>query len=166
MSHKFSIKKLINMGQACVCLFIFYLIYLYLSVLFLFFWRLYTLPCKSEKSILLIFPNIFQTYNWDNQSVVLSAFFWGYVILQLPAAQLGKKFGAKWLLVCCTTVDSLACLSIPTSAEYFGATGVMICRFLQGLAQGCISPLLHTLLGYWAPPCERSVIGTFSYAGE
>ncbi|KAJ8929850.1 hypothetical protein NQ314_017454 [Rhamnusium bicolor] len=104
------------------------------------------------------------TYNWDNQSVVLSAFFWGYVILQLPAAQLGKKFGAKWILVCCMTVDAIACLLIPISADCFGSTGVIMCRFLQGLAQGCISPLLHTLLGYWAPPCERSVIGTFSYA--
>ncbi|KAJ8923275.1 hypothetical protein NQ315_001832 [Exocentrus adspersus] len=106
------------------------------------------------------------TYKWSNQSVVLSAFFWGYVVLQLPAAQLGKKFGAKWLLVCCITVDSIACLLIPVCAAYFGATGVMVCRFFQGLSQGCIYPLLHTLLGYWAPPCERSVIGTFSYAGS
>ncbi|KAJ8980969.1 hypothetical protein NQ317_013423 [Molorchus minor] len=106
------------------------------------------------------------TYNWDNQSVVLSAFFWGYVVLQLPAAQMGKKFGAKWLLVSCVSVDSIACLLIPLSAEYFGASGVMACRFFQGLSQGCISPLLHTLLGHWAPPTERSVIGTFSYAGS
>lgn len=97
--------------------------------------------------------------------MVLSSFFWGYVFLQLPAAQLGKKFGAKWLLVGCTLTNAGFCISIPLFAEYCGSVGVIIARFFQGLSQGCIPSLLHTLLGYWAPPSERSVIGTVSYSG-
>lgn len=109
---------------------------------------------------------LLQVYEWTNQSVVLSAFFWGYVILQIPTAQIGKKYGPKWLLVICVAVDSIACISIPTIADLFGSTGVMGCRFFQGLAEGGIAPLLHTLLGKWAPPCERSVMTTVSYAGN
>ncbi|KAJ8937275.1 hypothetical protein NQ318_005673 [Aromia moschata] len=109
-------------------------------------------------------PNI-PTYHWDNQSVVLSAFFWGYIVLQLPAAQLGKKISVKWLLVCCTVMNSIFCILIPTLAKYFGSVGVIVSRVFQGLFQGCIPPLVHNLLGHWAPPTERSVLGTFSYSG-
>lgn len=105
-------------------------------------------------------------YDWTNESVVLSAFFWGYVFLQIPTAQIGKRYGPKWILVTCVAVDSVSCILIPTIAETFGSNGVMVCRFFQGLAQGGIAPLLHMLLGKWAPPCERSVMATMSYAGK
>lgn len=122
---------------------------------------------KNEQTsvpILIFFT--FQVYDWKNQSVVLSAFFWGYVILQIPTAQFGKKYGPKWVLAACVIVDSVSCLLIPTIAEVFGSTGVMGCRFFQGLAQGGVAPLLHTLLGKWAPPSERSIMGTLSYSGK
>nr|CAI5843727.1 unnamed protein product [Callosobruchus analis] len=106
------------------------------------------------------------TYQWNNQSVVLSAFFWGYVVLQIPAALAGKKVGPKWLLVGMATVDSVSCLLVPVSAEYLGSSGVIVCRVAQGLAQGGISPMLHMLLGHWAPPSERSVMGSFAYSGS
>ncbi|CAH1100628.1 unnamed protein product [Psylliodes chrysocephalus] len=106
-----------------------------------------------------------ETFHWTNQSIVLSAFFYGYILLQVPVAQLGKKYGPKWMLVVCTTVDSTSFLLIPTMASYFGSIGVIVCRVFQGLAQGGIAPLVHTLLGCWAPAAERSVLGTVTYAG-
>ncbi|CAH1972863.1 unnamed protein product [Acanthoscelides obtectus] len=106
------------------------------------------------------------TYQWNNQSVVLSAFYWGYVVLQIPAAMMGKRVGPKWLLVAMATIDSISCVLVPVSAEYFGASGVIVCRVAQGLAQGGISPMLHMLLGHWAPPSERSVMGSFAYSGS
>ncbi|XP_074040781.1 putative inorganic phosphate cotransporter [Leptinotarsa decemlineata] len=106
-----------------------------------------------------------ETFKWTNESVVLSAFFWGYVIFQIPAAQLSKKVGAKWMLVGCTILDSLSFMIIPIVASHLGSIGVMGCRVLEGLAQGGVSPLVHTLLGTWAPPGERSVLGTFAYSG-
>ncbi|XP_060523180.1 uncharacterized protein LOC132700078 [Cylas formicarius] len=106
------------------------------------------------------------TYHWTDQSIVLSAFFWGYIIFQIPAAHFGKKYGIKWILVGSTTLDSIACILIPTMAHAFGSQGVMLCRFFQGVSQGFVLPLVNTLLGHWAPPSERSRIGTFSYAGS
>lgn len=65
-----------------------------------------------------------------------------------------------------TILDSTACIAIPIMANNFGSKGVMLCRFIQGLAQGFLLPSIHTLLGHWAPPSERSRIGTFAYAGK
>ncbi|XP_018561169.1 putative inorganic phosphate cotransporter [Anoplophora glabripennis] len=133
----------------------------------------YTYCMRSVLSVAIVAMNSNSTtpnpdipiYHWDNQSVVLSAFFWGYAVLQLPSAQLGKRFGVKWLLVGCTMTNAGFCILIPLFAEYCGSVGVIISRFFQGLAQGCIPSLLHNLLGHWAPPSERSVIGTISYSG-
>ncbi|XP_050308726.1 putative inorganic phosphate cotransporter [Anthonomus grandis grandis] len=105
-------------------------------------------------------------YHWTDRSIVLSTFFCGYIICQFPAAHFGKKYGIKWILVCTNILDSTSCILIPTMANEFGSKGVMVCRFLQGLAQGFLLPSIHTLLGHWAPPNERSRIGTFAYAGS
>ncbi|CAG9767277.1 unnamed protein product [Ceutorhynchus assimilis] len=105
------------------------------------------------------------SYLWDDQSVILSSFYWGYVVCQLPAAYFGKKYGVKWILVGSTILDSLSCILIPTMATLLGSKGVILCRVSQGLAQGFLLPSVHTLLGHWAPPTERSRIGTFAYAG-
>ncbi|CAG9865519.1 unnamed protein product [Phyllotreta striolata] len=110
-------------------------------------------------------PNI-ETYDWEKKrSVLLSSFFWGYFVLQIPVAYLGKMYGPKSMLVVCSLVDSTSCLLIPTMARRFDAYGVIACRIFQGLAQGGIAPLVHSLLGRWAPPSERSVLGTVTYTG-
>uniref|UniRef100_A0A1B0GQA5 Major facilitator superfamily (MFS) profile domain-containing protein n=1 Tax=Phlebotomus papatasi TaxID=29031 RepID=A0A1B0GQA5_PHLPP len=42
----------------------------------------------------------FEEYDWNEQkqSLILSSFFWGYVLIQLPAGTWARKFGAKILL--------------------------------------------------------------------
>lgn len=39
-------------------------------------------------------------YDWSEalQGVILSAFFWGYVITHIPGGILAEKFGGKWAL--------------------------------------------------------------------
>ncbi|XP_057654227.1 putative inorganic phosphate cotransporter isoform X1 [Diorhabda carinulata] len=146
----------------------------HVQVMFYFLLMTYTYCMRTVLSLAIVAmndrsvtinPNV-ETYNWTNQSVILSAFYWGYVVLQIPIAQSAKKFGVKWILVVCVLVDSGSCMAIPTMANIFGSGGVMACRVLQGLAQGGIAPLTHTLLGCWAPPSERSVLGTITYAGS
>lgn len=48
----------------------------------------------------------FQTYDWDNKSLVLSSFYMGYICLQVLAGELGKKYGPKWFLVGAMVVNS------------------------------------------------------------
>ncbi|CAH1116930.1 unnamed protein product [Phaedon cochleariae] len=108
-------------------------------------------------------PNI-PTYNWTDKSIVLSAFFWGYILPQIAAGWLANRYGPKWFLVGAMGVCSLAGLFLPTMAAQFGSRGVMAARALQGLSQGFIFPSIHNLLAKWVPPGERSRLGTFVYA--
>ncbi|KAJ8923273.1 hypothetical protein NQ315_001830 [Exocentrus adspersus] len=105
------------------------------------------------------------TYDWDNKSVILSSFFWGYIWLQIFAGQWGRTYGTKWLLVGSMFINSTACMLIPVLSDSFGSYGAMACRVLQGLSQGFFFPSIHNLLGRWAPPSERSRLGTVVFSG-
>lgn len=61
---------------------------------------------------------LFQYFDWSHsiQSVILSSFFWGYVLLQIPAGELARKFGGKLLILTSIGVNSLVSLMIPVAA--------------------------------------------------
>uniref|UniRef100_A0A6P7GHP8 Putative inorganic phosphate cotransporter n=1 Tax=Diabrotica virgifera virgifera TaxID=50390 RepID=A0A6P7GHP8_DIAVI len=105
------------------------------------------------------------TYNWNDKSLIMASFLWGYCIPQIVAGYVSDKYGAKWFLVGSTTVTATAGLLIPSAAIYFGSKGVMVCRFLQGLSQGFLFPSMHAVLGKWIPVPERSRLGTFVCSG-
>ncbi|XP_063384120.1 putative inorganic phosphate cotransporter isoform X5 [Cydia fagiglandana] len=107
------------------------------------------------------------TFDWDMQiqSVILSSFFWGYVILQVPGGLLAEKVGGSLLIGISIGVNSIISLILPTAAVYGGWYAVCACRVLQGLAQGVIFPSMHNLIGKWVPLEEKSRLGTFIYAG-
>ncbi|XP_060531006.1 putative inorganic phosphate cotransporter [Cylas formicarius] len=104
-------------------------------------------------------------YDWDNTSVILSSFFWGYIWLQVLAGYLGRLYGIKYILLTAFFINSVIFMLIPTGAEYLGSVGVMICRIGQGLSQGFLFPSAHNILGRWAPAEERTQLSTFVYSG-
>lgn len=61
-----------------------------------------------------------QEYDWDEKTkaLVLSSFFWGYVVTQVPAGQLAQRWGAKvlllWSMVLCAFLTVLTpwCASV------------------------------------------------------
>ncbi|KAJ3645134.1 hypothetical protein Zmor_022820 [Zophobas morio] len=104
-------------------------------------------------------------YDWHDKSILLSSFFWGYIIPQIGAGQLAKKYGPKWFLVSTMGICSLFSVLLPVMADAFDSKGVMISRALQGFCQGFFFPSIHNILSYWVPVTERSRLGTFVYAG-
>ncbi|CAH1116175.1 unnamed protein product [Phaedon cochleariae] len=106
------------------------------------------------------------TYNWTDKSIILSAFFWGYMLPQIAAGWLVTKYGPKWFLVGAMTLCSLFGYLLPIMAESLGSKGVMGCRFMQGVCLSVVYPSVHALLGKWVPPNERSRMATFVYAGS
>lgn len=74
----------------------------------------------------------FQTYQWDNTSVILSSFIWGYVCLQVLAGYLGSIYGPKYFLFSAFAINSVAFILIPFAANILGSIGVMLCRVVQG----------------------------------
>ncbi|XP_030762099.1 putative inorganic phosphate cotransporter [Sitophilus oryzae] len=109
-------------------------------------------------------PDIPTYPEWKDKNLILSAFFWGYVIPQTFAGWAANRFGAKWFLVVTMLVQSVLGTLIPLTAAQFGSRGVMISRAVQGLCQGFIYPSLTHLLSQWAPSEERSRLGTVVFA--
>ncbi|XP_060531389.1 putative inorganic phosphate cotransporter [Cylas formicarius] len=102
---------------------------------------------------------------WQDKSVVLSAFFWGYVLPQPLTGWLTNRYGPKWFLVVFLTISSALGSAIPLAAAQFGSKGVMVVRAFQGFFQGLIYPSVAYTLSHWVPVSERSRMATFIYSG-
>nr|CAD7197358.1 unnamed protein product [Timema douglasi] len=81
-------------------------------------------------------PN-FEEYDWNTQtrSTILSSFFWGYVVMQVPAGMLGQRFGPKLFLMGAMAVCSIFNMLTPLAARWGGWGLVCACRIIQGLSQ-------------------------------
>jgi ACS family sodium-dependent inorganic phosphate cotransporter-like MFS transporter 5 len=82
--------------------------------------------------------------------VVLSSFFWGYVITQVPGGQLAKRYGAKITLLISMILCSLVNLLLPIFAKYGDWPAIVAVRMVSGFCQGVIFPSTHTLLARYA----------------
>ncbi|XP_072392270.1 putative inorganic phosphate cotransporter [Diabrotica undecimpunctata] len=105
------------------------------------------------------------TYNWNDKSLVVSSFMWGYVIPQVGAGYLATTYGAKWFLAGSLIASSSLGLLVPIAAATFGSKGLIGIRMLQGLSQGVLFPSIHVFLSRWVPINERSRLGTLPYVG-
>ncbi|KAI8118081.1 putative inorganic phosphate cotransporter [Lucilia cuprina] len=109
----------------------------------------------------------FDEFDWSekNKSLLLSSFFWGYVITQVPAGQLARKFGGKIMLLTGVFVCSLLTVLTPICARIGDWQLVCALRVIQGLSQGFLFPSTHTILSKWAPVEERGTLTTYCYSG-
>ncbi|XP_031549271.1 vesicular glutamate transporter 1-like [Actinia tenebrosa] len=106
-------------------------------------------------------------FSWSPQlqGIILSAFFYGYIITQLPGGVLAIKFGGRNLFgfgVFCTSVLTIL---IPLAARW--NVGILIAlRILIGICEGVVYPANHAVWSKWAPPLERSKLTTISASGS
>ncbi|XP_063915678.1 putative inorganic phosphate cotransporter [Zophobas morio] len=110
-------------------------------------------------------PSIPTYPEWDNTDVILSSFFWGYILPQVGAGQLSEYFGPKWFLCGTMTIGSVFNIAVPPMAAAFGSTGVIISRGIQGLNQGFVYPSIHNLISQWSPIAERARVSNVVNAG-
>ncbi|RZF36580.1 hypothetical protein LSTR_LSTR010691 [Laodelphax striatellus] len=110
----------------------------------------------------------FPEFPWDlkTKSKILSAFFWGYFILQIPGGVLARKFGPKPVLTTAIFVGSCASLLIPKCAEFFDWPVVSALQFIQGLSQGLVHPSVYTHISQWSPVNERSRAVGIVFSGQ
>jgi ACS family sodium-dependent inorganic phosphate cotransporter len=85
---------------------------------------------------------------------LLSTFFYGYALSQVPGGWAAQRFGGRRVLLFSFVLWSLTSALTPTEAD--SVTGLVIARLLVGVAQGFIFPSIHTVLAQWVPPHERS----------
>ena len=89
------------------------------------------------------------------QGAVMSAFFLGYVTLQIPAGYLSDRFGGKWVLGLGVLFWSLFTLLTPASAA-LGISILLACRFLMGVAEAVTWPSIYSLYSRWVHPDRRA----------
>ncbi|CAH2981075.1 unnamed protein product [Chilo suppressalis] len=108
-----------------------------------------------------------EVYDWDKntQSLILSSFFWGYVVMQIPSGILAKKFGGKPILLMSILSNALVCVLVPTLAAWGDWKLVCAARIVMGLTQACLFSSTQTLLGQWLPANERTTYTGIVYGG-
>ncbi|XP_045447853.1 putative inorganic phosphate cotransporter [Melitaea cinxia] len=109
-------------------------------------------------------PNV---YDWDKktQSLILSSFFVGYILMQIPGGLLAKRYGGKPVILSALLANGVICAILPSLVQFGGWQIVCACRILLGLTQACLVPSTHTLLGKWLPAHEMTSYSGIVYGG-
>eukprot|EP00276_Gloeochaete_wittrockiana_P004680 CAMPEP_0184660670 /NCGR_PEP_ID=MMETSP0308-20130426/34685_1 /TAXON_ID=38269 /ORGANISM="Gloeochaete witrockiana, Strain SAG 46.84" /LENGTH=517 /DNA_ID=CAMNT_0027101399 /DNA_START=246 /DNA_END=1799 /DNA_ORIENTATION=- len=111
-----------------------------------------------------------QEYGWDKgtQGLALGAFFYGYVLTQVPGGWLSGKFGGKKVLAAGVSIWSLFTI-LTAEAARMGVAPLLACRILMGLGEGVAFPSIHAMIPRWVPLAERSTavaaVTAASYVG-
>ncbi|KAG2461170.1 S17A5 protein, partial [Polypterus senegalus] len=108
-----------------------------------------------------------QQFQWDSttQGVILSSFFYGYILTQVPGGYLAGYFGGKLFLGLGVLVTAVLTLLTPLAAS-LGVPYLVILRALEGFGEGVTYPAMNAMWAKWAPPLERSRLMTFSGTGS
>ncbi|PNH07465.1 putative anion transporter 7 [Tetrabaena socialis] len=85
---------------------------------------------------------------------VLSAFYWGYALSQIPGGWAAQQYGGRIMLLLCFASWSAVSILTPTNARHTAA--IVAARVCVGVAQGFLIPAVHTVLSQWIPPHERA----------
>ena len=78
------------------------------------------------------------SFNWskEQQGYILSSFFWGYILTQVPGGMMSRRWGAKWVVAGGLVVAVIATL-ISAPLAYAGAGWLALARIINGLGQVC-----------------------------
>lgn len=103
---------------------------------------------------------------WDeyDQGIALGAFFYGYVLTQVPGGRLAERVGAKWLYGAGVLTTALLTLLTPLAALNSFHAFVAL-RVMMGLGEGVTFPAMHAMIARWLPKDERSLLSTIIYSG-
>ena len=106
-------------------------------------------------------------FGWSKaeQGTVLSAFFIGYVLVQLPGGLAAMRFGGSRVFLAGICAAAVLTLLTPLAAVHSLASLVAL-RVCQGFVEGGMYPAMHTLIAAWALPNERSVTASWIYSGN
>ena len=84
---------------------------------------------------------------------VMSAFFWGYALAQIPAGWLGHWIGSRKALSMYALLWSLACLAFSLAT---GLWSLVLIQVIFGIAQAGIFPCSAAVLANWLPTSRRA----------
>ncbi len=96
-------------------------------------------------------------FGWSEtmKGLVMSAFFVGYLIFQIPGAWLANRFGGRRVLGIAVLWWSLFTLLTPAAAMW-SLPVLLMARIALGLGEAAAFPATYTLFSQWIPVHERS----------
>jgi len=105
-------------------------------------------------------------FTWSEplQGTILSCYFWGYFVSQLPGARIAESFSAKYVMLFSVAINVVCTILTPLAAKYHYIAMIFM-RIGEGIGGGVTFPAMHVMLANWAPPTERSTMSALVYAG-
>lgn len=97
--------------------------------------------------------------------MILGAFFYGYIVTQIPGGLLAEKYGGKWIFGIGTVITAVFTLLTPWAAKT-SKTMLIVIRVIEGLGEGIAFPAMQAMIAKWAPVPERGKIASFIFAGK
>lgn len=96
-------------------------------------------------------------FGWTEttKGLVLSAFFVGYMLFQVPSGLLASRVGGKVVLGMAVVWWSLFTLLTPAAA-FLGLPALIGARILMGLGEAAMFPGAYSMYARWVPTSERS----------
>ena len=91
------------------------------------------------------------------QGVVLSSFYYGYLVTQVPGGALAERYGGKRIFLASVFFSSLFTCLGPVAAR---VSPILLCvvRAAQGLAEGPVFPTMYAMGAKWLPKQEKSFL--------
>ena len=102
-------------------------------------------------------------YDSAQQGIILSAFFWGYLLTQLLGGVIADRVGGKLVLAAGVGIWSLATFLTPPATAWFAL--LLGVRVLLGLGEGVNFPAIHSLTARWIPIAERARTLSLNFSG-
>ncbi|BFZ02034.1 hypothetical protein BsWGS_05073 [Bradybaena similaris] len=103
---------------------------------------------------------------WDApfEGIVLSAYYYGYLLTPLLSCYMERFFGAKQLVACCVAVGAVVNLLTPELTR-LNKYMLVALRVIAGTTNGMIDPAVQSLWAAWAPRSEVAYLTAVEYAG-
>ena len=111
-------------------------------------------------------PSMREELGWTEteKGVVLSAFYWGYALGQIPASRLAYTYGAKWMFGLSVLIPSLLTILVPLASRH-SYEGALIIRALIGFFESASFPAIFHFFQSWIPLEENTVLIPITYSG-
>ncbi|KXJ75041.1 hypothetical protein RP20_CCG012388 [Aedes albopictus] len=105
-------------------------------------------------------------FEWDEytQGIILSSFFWGYVVAHFGSAFIADKY-PRLLLGLSVLITAILTLLTPLAIDYGGAPALIGARVIEGFGEGATFPVLSAIIAQWIPPQQRGMLGSFIFSG-
>lgn len=102
----------------------------------------------------------------SQQGVILSAFYYGYICMQVPSGWAAERFGGARVLLVGVLMWTLCDLATVPAGSSLTLGLVIVARIGMGLGEASNFPCLHNMASQWFPSQERSRMVAFMTSGN